>query len=187
MSTVLDSLDETILPPACACGSISLRKSLILRDHLSHRVFEPQFLKNTYAKATVLQHSMLIKQTHPFAVQVEPTIFLKTSESISSILLSTFLCPEMSLYIYIYVKCCLFVTGASGNLHLHLWRQFSQKLCLAILSYDNMRRSQTDMPIAQDAQGHDSCSPTSRAQAGRQVSPYYVTCRLTSDKTIFFL
>jgi len=37
------------------------------------------------------------------------------------------------------------------------------------------------MPIAQDAQVHDSCS-TSWAQACRQFSPYYVTCRLTSDK-----
>jgi hypothetical protein len=32
-----------------------------------------------------LLHSVLIKQTQPFAVQVEPTIFLKTSASISSV------------------------------------------------------------------------------------------------------
>jgi hypothetical protein len=30
MSTVLNSLDETNLPPACACGGISSRKSLML-------------------------------------------------------------------------------------------------------------------------------------------------------------
>lgn len=47
MSTVLNSLDETTLPPACACGGISSRKSLILHDHLSRRVPEPQFLKHT--------------------------------------------------------------------------------------------------------------------------------------------
>jgi len=87
MSKVLDSLDENTLPPACAYGGISWRKSLILHDHLSRRVFEPQFLKHTctYAKAAVLMHSVLIKHTHPFALQVEPTIFLKTSSSISSV------------------------------------------------------------------------------------------------------
>lgn len=85
MSAVLDSLDETSLLPACAYGGIRSRKSLILHDHLSRRIFEPSFLKHTQAKAAVLLHSVLIKQTQPFAVQVEPTIFLKTSASISSV------------------------------------------------------------------------------------------------------
>jgi len=47
MRTVLNSLDESILPPACACGGISSRKSLIIHDNLSRKVFEPQFLKHT--------------------------------------------------------------------------------------------------------------------------------------------